>query len=130
MINPPSQTDTFSQALDIYDKQHPLLVDAAGALIISGGGSGANVNVLDFPAVQAISKSFSTRSDTYTGAAAGVLINASTMPRETFALQVKGISAVADAWDVVLEASLDGTNFTTVLEQARPSPFENGFLYT
>lgn len=58
---------------------------------------------------------FSSRSDTYTAAANGTTVNVSTHTRQYFAIQVKGTGAAATAWEVVLEAGLDGSNFSTVL---------------
>lgn len=59
---------------------------------------------------------FATRADTFTVAGNGVTVDKHTAPVSSFALQIKGTGAAATAWDIVLEASLDGTNFTTILE--------------
>jgi hypothetical protein len=58
---------------------------------------------------------FGTRTDTYTVAANGVTINASTAPVKAFAIAVKGTGGAATAWNIVLEGSLDNVNFTTIL---------------
>jgi hypothetical protein len=58
---------------------------------------------------------FSTRSDTYTAAANGVTVDVTTTPTKFYSVQVKGTGAVATAWSIVLEGSLDGTNFDTIL---------------
>lgn len=41
MVDTPPQTDTYSTALDIFDRTHPLRVDAAENLkvTVAGGGS-------------------------------------------------------------------------------------------
>lgn len=61
---------------------------------------------------------FATRSDTYTTTANGTQVDASTKPCKRFALQVKGTGAAATAWNIILEGSLDGTNYTTILQHA------------
>jgi hypothetical protein len=58
---------------------------------------------------------YGTRSDNFTTASNGTAIDASTRPMRTFALQVTGTIATATSWTVVLEGSLDGTTFTTLL---------------
>ena len=41
---------------------------------------------------------------------------------KSFAIQVKGTGGVAAVWDVRLEGSLDGTNFTTILTHTNATP--------
>lgn len=57
---------------------------------------------------------FSTRSDTYTTTANGTTVDVHTSPVKYFTLQVTS-TGVVTSWTVVLEGSLDGTNFTTIL---------------
>jgi len=57
-----------------------------------------------------------TRSDTYTIAANGTTIDVSNSPTQSFTIQVKGTGAAATAWDVRLEGSLDGTNFSQIIQ--------------
>lgn len=59
------------------------------------------------------SASYATRSDTYTGTASGTTVDCSTKPLKWFAISVRQ-TGVVTAWTVVLEVSLDGSNFTTV----------------
>lgn len=61
------------------------------------------------------SQSYAQRSDTYTGTGNGTTVDVSTAPLSTFAISVKGTGAAATVWTAVLEGSLDGTNFTTIL---------------
>lgn len=61
---------------------------------------------------------FATRSDTYTATGNGTQVDVSTKPCKRFALQVKGTSAAATAWNIILEGSLDGTNYTQILQHA------------
>lgn len=59
---------------------------------------------------------FVTRADTYTGAANGTTVTLTTYPVRDMAIVVKGTGAPATTWDIRLESSLDGTNFTQVLQ--------------
>lgn len=71
----------------------------------------------------------STRTDTYTAAVAGVILDVSAFARESFAMQVTATGAVT-SWTVVLEGSLDGATFTTILTHTNVTP-GNGFtLYS
>lgn len=58
----------------------------------------------------------SYRTDAYAAPGAGPTVNVSSSPLRTFSIQVTGAGAAADAWDVLLEGSLDGSRFTTLLE--------------
>lgn len=68
---------------------------------------------------------FGTRSDTYTTAANGTTVDVSTRPVRRFALQVKGTGAAATAWNVVLEGSLNNSQFATILEHSNAGEFRN-----
>src|SRR5712692_3476309 len=57
----------------------------------------------------------STRNDTYTGPASGVSVNVASGVK-SFAIQVKSTGAVATSWDLRLEGSLDGVNWSTILQ--------------
>lgn len=69
--------------------------------------------------------SFATRSDTYTTAANGTTVDMSARPCRRFAIQVKGTSAAASAWNVVIEGSLNNTQFTTILEHSNAGEIRN-----
>lgn len=56
----------------------------------------------------------SSRSDTYTTTANGTAVDVSAQGFSRFALQCKQTGTVT-SWTVLLEASLDGTNYVTVL---------------
>ena len=60
----------------------------------------------------------SSRSDTYTAAANGTTVTVTDRSIKYFAIQCKGTAAGATAWSIVLEGSLDGTNFTTIATHA------------
>ena len=59
---------------------------------------------------------FQNRSDTYTGATFGVAVNVTTAPLIRFAVQVKGTGGAPTSWDVRCEGSLDGTNYSQILQ--------------
>jgi hypothetical protein len=59
---------------------------------------------------------FKSRSDTYTTATAGIAIDTSAFPLKYFSIQVKGTGDTADAWNIVLEGSLDGTNYQDIAD--------------
>lgn len=53
-------------------------------------------------------------SETFTTASTGTIIDVSDTPYSNFGIQVSKTGDVT-SWNVVLEGSLDGTNFTTIL---------------
>lgn len=57
---------------------------------------------------------FFTRTDTHVATGNGVTVDASASPVKYYAIQVKATGEVT-SWTVVLETSLNGTQFTTVL---------------
>ncbi len=61
----------------------------------------------------------SSRSDTYTVEGNGTAVNVSTHSRQYFAIQVVCSTTTALAWDIVLEGSLNGTNYDTILEHTQ-----------
>lgn len=58
---------------------------------------------------------FFSRSDTFTATGNGTTVDVATDPLESFSVQVKCTGATATAWDVRLEGSLNGTDFTQIL---------------
>lgn len=75
----------------------------------------AHVTV-DIPEIKIPTPRFKTRSDTYTSTGNGTTVDISTGPLESFSIQVKGTGAAAATWDVRLEGSLNGTDFTQILQ--------------
>lgn len=71
-----------------------------------------------------------TRSDTFTVAANGVTVDAHLAPVKYMAIQCKGTGAAPTAWSIVLEGSLDNTNFTTILTHANTSLSDGQTLYS
>jgi hypothetical protein len=66
--------------------------------------------------VGVVANLYRSRSDTFTVAGNGTTVNASSTPLKHYSVQVKGTGAAASAWEVRLEASLDGVNFSQVLQ--------------
>lgn len=66
-------------------------------------------------ATQPISFPYATRSDTFTAAGNGTTVNVATTPLSQFAVQLTGTGAAATLWTAVLEGSLDGVTFSTIL---------------
>jgi hypothetical protein len=56
-----------------------------------------------------------TRSDAHTATGNGTALDMSAQGAKFYSLQVKGTGAAATAWEVILQGSLDGTNWTTLL---------------
>lgn len=66
--------------------------------------------------VPKVASAYTSRSDTYTAAANGVTVDVTAAPTKSYGLTVKGTGAVATAWDVRIEGSLDNVNFTQILQ--------------
>jgi hypothetical protein len=71
----------------------------------------------------------STRQDTYTGTADGTAVDVSTSVRLWFGLQVKGTGAAATSWTANLQASLDGTNYATILTHSNASDSDGSIVW-
>lgn len=71
------------------------------------------VNVVGAPNVVPF---FDSTADIYTDSGLGGGIDITSGPEHIFAIQVTGVDDVADAWDVRLEGSLDGVNFTELIK--------------
>ncbi len=54
------------------------------------------------------------RSDAFAAPGNGVTVDVSLIPCNRFALQVKGTGAAPTSWEVVIEGSLNGAQFTTI----------------
>lgn len=91
-----TQTDGVEGSLSSLDSKLPAL-------------SGGRLPVVSAPP-------FGTRSDTYAATGNGVTVNVSAAPLKQFAVSVKGTGGAATAWDVRLEGSLDGTNWTQIIQ--------------
>lgn len=94
---------------------------SADVITVQGNASGTPIPVTSVA-------SFATRSDTFTVAANGTTVDKSAAPLKSFALAVKATGAVT-SWTVVLECSLDNTNFTTVLTHTNVTPADGQALF-
>lgn len=56
------------------------------------------------------------RVDTYVSTSSGVIISCTSGAARSFGVLVVGTAAAADLWDVRLEGSLDGVNFTQIMQ--------------
>ncbi len=72
---------------------------------------------------------FFTRSDTFITTTAGIIVNVTTSPCSVFSLQVKA-TGVVTSWTVVLEVSLNGTDFNTILTSSGNLMDVDGLLFT
>lgn len=68
------------------------------------------------------------QSESFTAAGNGTSKDLSIEPGRNYSLQVKGHSAAATAWNVVLEGSLDGVNFFVLATHANTTPQADGDL--
>lgn len=75
-------------------------------------------STLDDAEVQQIGWAMATRQDAHSSQGDGTAIDVSTLGMSKFGLQVKGTGAAASAWDVRLRVSLDGTNYTDLLQHS------------
>lgn len=121
MVDTPPQTDTYSTALDIFDRTHPLRVDVDENLKVVGTvttvPSGIQTVAIDQSGLNnrvSISVNSLVSTDTYTSAGTGTT-HADTVPHRGFAVQVVGTGGVATSWNVVVEGSIDGVHFTPML---------------
>ncbi len=131
-----------SSALDVNIKTPATLpVSAASLPLPSGAATSAKQPALgtagasssDVISVQGISggvaipisgtfaAAFNTRSDTFTATANGTTVDAHLAPVKYFSLYVVQTGSIT-SWTVVLEASLDNVNFTTVLTHTNTTP--------
>lgn len=85
---------------------------SVGGLPLNFGQSPATNSL---PVVLASDQSSRSRADTYSATGDGFTVDASIVNPKSFAVQVKGTGASATTWDVRLECSLNGVEFTTVI---------------
>lgn len=121
MVDTPPQTDTYSTALDIFDRTHPLRVDVDENLKITGTVTTVPSGIQTVAISQigtnnrvATVVDFALTADTYTAPATGPGYT-NEIPHRSFAVQVKGTGATPTDWNVLVEGSLDSINFTPFL---------------
>ena len=79
--------------------------------------------------VQVIGWAMASRSDTYTTTGNGTAVNVSTLGMSNFGLQVVETATVT-SWTVVLQASLDGVNYATVLTHTKADYLSGGVIWS
>jgi len=60
-----------------------------------------------------------TRTDTFTVPGSGQIVDTSLRPLSAFTITVKGVGGDPTSWDARLEGSLDGVNFTQILQHTQ-----------
>lgn len=55
------------------------------------------------------------RADSFTATGNGTTVDAHTSPMKHFSIAAKAVGGIAISWNIVLEGSLDGTTFGTIL---------------
>lgn len=103
---------------ETYNDKECVRVKVENTAEFPGGGSGGGG-----PYFKTNSKVMTAVDDV------GTTLNASTGPVKSFALQVKQ-TGVVDSWTVVLEASLDNTNFQTVLTHTKADQGDGKIQWT
>lgn len=63
-----------------------------------------------------------TRTDTFTTVGNGVTVDTSLRPLSVFAVTVESRNGILTSWDIRLEGSLDGTNWTQILQHTNVDP--------
>lgn len=124
---PATQPVSIAAAVDVSDRTARLLghttVDnfpasqpVSGTVSATQGTNPWITDPIDRIARQIGTLPFSTRSDTFTTTGSGVLVTVTTTPLKAFSIQVKGTGTPATTWDIRLEGSLDGLNFSQILQ--------------
>ena len=91
---------------------HPLNCDSTGTLEVVGIVS--IIPAVTIP-VSITNIPNTTQNDTFSSVSTGTVVNASAKPPRSFSLQVTGVGGIPNEWNVVLEGSLNGTDWTTLL---------------
>ncbi len=69
-----------------------------------------------------------SRSDSFSGASTGSTLDVTRCPCKSFGIQVR--PGTATSWTVVVEGSLDGVNFDTIITHADTNPGSNKTLWS
>lgn len=72
---------------------------------------------------------FNTQMDTYTATGTGAVLALTSKPLKSFALSVKGTGAAPTSFTVLLQGSLDGLNWTTLLTASNIAPGDGGTVW-
>lgn len=106
------------EAHDAADAGNPIKIGgkAVTALPTSVAANDRVNAFFDTQGFMGVDLAWATRSDTFTATGNGTTITATTTrPVKYFTVQVKGTGAVATAWDVRLEGSLNNADFTQII---------------
>lgn len=109
------------------DVGNPLPVSGTVTANLGTIGGGATETTL--AALPSRANSFKTRVDAFITTANGTTVDLTTFPLAAYAIQVKGTGAIPSLWDVRLEGSLDGTNFSQILQHTN-STGDGAVLYS
>ena len=71
-----------------------------------------------------------SQAHTFIAAGNGTAVDASRHGCKSFGLQVKGTGATATSWTVVLEGSMDGTNYSTILTHTNTADSDGAAVWT
>lgn len=82
---------------------------------------------LDLNGIQVVKTDNYQRSDTYTATASGTTIDVTGNPMKYFSIQTVATGAVT-SWTILLEGSIDGTNFFTIATSTNAAPVPTGIL--
>jgi hypothetical protein len=69
------------------------------------------------------------RSDSYTSTTTGAEVDCSSIPVSQLGMQVKGTGAAPTSWTIVLEVSLDGTNYSVVATHTNITHADGSVLF-
>ena len=118
--NPTPQTYPITVTLNTSDSSATIrqkMIDAIKIVVLSQTGNILETTDISMPTltIGAGTAPAETRSDNYVGAANGQTIDTSLSPLSRFSLNVSGVNGIPLTWEVVLEGSLDGITFSTIL---------------
>lgn len=84
----------------------------------------------DSPSVAKFFRDKASNQDTFTTTGNGALVDVSAQSMSRFGIQVKGTGATPTSWTVVLEGSLNGTDFSTLLTHTNITPGHGLILHS
>lgn len=125
-------TDQLETILAAVRDRLPVALDADGGAKVHVQNQPASIEIsndVGNPIPTSRANAFKTRVDTFTGTTNGVTVDCTAVPLDTYAIQVKGTGAAPTTWDVRLEGSLDGTNFSQILQHTN-STGDGAVLYS
>ena len=85
--------------------------------VVQTTGSNLHADIDNFPTTYP--GQFFTSSQNYITTGTGTIVNMTAGPCNYFTIEVKSLTAVATSWTILLEVSLDGVNFTTLITHTK-----------